>query len=69
MEYTVRIEGMTCGHCAAAVQAALEGVAGVTGVTVDLPAGRARVVGANDIPAPTLAAAVEDAGFDVVGVD
>jgi copper chaperone len=52
---------MTCGHCSAAVQKALERVDGVTAADVDLAAGRARVQGAAD-PA-VLIAAVRDEGY------
>jgi copper chaperone len=57
----LKIDGMTCGHCSAAVKKALERVAGVTGADVDLAAGRARVQGAAD-PA-NLIAAVQDEGY------
>lgn len=57
----LKIEGMTCGHCSAAVKKALEGVDGVTAADVDLAAGRARVQGAAD-PA-VLIAAVHDEGY------
>jgi copper chaperone len=40
---TLRIEGMSCGHCVKAVTEALEGVDGVERATVDLQAGRAVV--------------------------
>ena len=57
----LKIEGMTCGHCSAAVKKALEGVDGVTAADVDLAAGRARVQGPAD-PA-VLIAAVHDEGY------
>lgn len=55
------IEGMTCGHCQAAVKKALEKVEGVRAAQVDLAAGRATVEGAADLAA--LIAAVEDEGY------
>lgn len=58
---TLRITGMTCGHCRAHVQKALGDVAGVHTVTVDLPAGRAEVEG--DAPVAQLIAAVEAEGY------
>ena len=39
------ITGMTCSNCVKHVETALKGVAGVTGVEVDLAAGAAHVVG------------------------
>jgi copper chaperone len=40
---TLKIEGMSCGHCAAAVKRALEGLVGVHAARVDLEAKRAEV--------------------------
>lgn len=57
----LKIEGMTCGHCQAAVKKALEKVAGVRAADVDLANGRATVEGAADVAA--LVAAVEDEGY------
>jgi len=57
----LKIDGMTCGHCSAAVKKALEKVAGVTGADVDLAAGRAHVAGKADLAA--LVAAVQDEGY------
>lgn len=59
---TIRIEGMTCGHCEASVKKALESVEGVKEVSVDREAGTASVVGSAS-PA-LLVEAVDDAGFD-----
>jgi len=42
---TLSITGMTCGNCVKHVEKALKGVAGVTGVEVDLTTGAARVMG------------------------
>jgi copper chaperone len=39
----LKVMGMTCGHCVAAVTRALENVAGVSEAQVDLQAGRAVV--------------------------
>ncbi len=36
---TYAVTGMSCAHCVAAVTRELEGVAGVSTVDVDLPAG------------------------------
>jgi copper chaperone len=57
----LRIDGMTCSHCKAAVQKALTKVAGVTTVNVDLTSGRAQVEGSAPIEA--LIAAVQDEGY------
>lgn len=42
-QISLRIEGMTCGHCERAVRTTLLGQAGVQAVTVDRVAGRAVV--------------------------
>ena len=57
----LKIDGMTCGHCTAAVKKALERVPGVEGAEVDLAAGRARVAGTAD--EALLVAAVQDEGY------
>lgn len=62
----LKIEGMTCGHCTAAVKKALEGVAGVSHADVDLAAGRARVDGQADVS--ELVAAVQDEGYQAAPV-
>lgn len=59
---TLQIGGMTCQHCVRAVTKALEGVAGVDNVSVDLGAGHARVEGPAD-PA-SLLRAVESEGYE-----
>jgi copper chaperone len=55
----LKVEGMTCTHCSAAVKRALEAVAGVQSVDVNLAQGRAEVVGDAD-PGSLLAAVVEE---------
>ncbi|MFO7545648.1 MAG: heavy metal-associated domain-containing protein [Trueperaceae bacterium] len=57
----LEIQGMTCGHCQAAVKKALEKVGGVRSADVDLAGGRATVEGTADLAA--LIAAVEDEGY------
>ncbi len=54
----LKITGMTCGHCQAAVKSALESVAGVRAVHVDLKNGRAEIEGVAD---PVLLVAVVEA--------
>ncbi|MDR3073494.1 MAG: heavy-metal-associated domain-containing protein [Deltaproteobacteria bacterium] len=68
MTKTIRIDGMSCGHCKAAVEKALRALPGVAGVTVDLTAKEARVSLDEPVPDERLAAAVADAGFEVVGL-
>jgi copper chaperone len=62
---TIAVEGMTCGHCVAAVQTEVGKVEGVTGVAVDLTSGQVTVV-ADGTPDPeALRAAVEEAGYEI----
>lgn len=53
---------MSCQHCVRAVTQAIESVAGVESVVVDLASGQARVTGQTD--AETLIAAVTAAGYE-----
>lgn len=57
----LNVMGMSCNHCAAAVQGALEKVEGVSAARVDLAGGTATVTGTAD-PA-RLVAAVEAEGY------
>lgn len=57
----LKIEGMSCNHCAMAVEKALSDVDGVRSVVVDLSGGRATVEGA--APVETLVAAVTAEGY------
>lgn len=60
---TLKVKGMTCGHCEAAVRKALEAVDGVTAVTrVDREAEVAVVEGGADIAA--LIAVVVEEGYE-----
>jgi copper chaperone len=63
MTKTLQIKGMTCEHCVRSVTKALQGVAGVDKVAVDLGAGRASVDGSAD--AALLVKAVEKQGYEV----
>ncbi len=58
---TLKVEGMTCGHCQKAVQEALEGVPGAQHVEVDLKTGTAKVEGVLD--ANLLIEAVVEEGY------
>lgn len=70
MDTTISIDGMTCGHCVAAVTEEISAIAGVSKVDVDLNAGgisTARIASANPISEATLSEAVAEAGYTVVG--
>jgi copper chaperone len=61
---TLKIDGMTCGHCVQAVTKALKGTNGVNDAQVDLRAGRAQVEYEEGRTNPgDLAAVVTDEGY------
>ena len=62
---TYRVTGMTCGHCASAVQAELAALEGVDEVVVDLHAGgisTVRVTSAQPLSGEDIVAALDEAG-------
>jgi copper chaperone len=61
---TLEVKGMTCGHCAHAVTRALKEVDPKAEVEVDLAAGRVQVE--TSASAEALAAAVTEAGYEVI---
>ena len=62
MSTTYDVTGMTCGHCAQAVTTEVEGIAGVTGVQVDVATGKVVVEG-DGFTDEQVAAAVDEAGY------
>lgn len=56
------IEGMSCGHCVAAVEREVGALNGVGGVSVDLESGTARVSGSR-VSDERVVQAVADAGY------
>ena len=63
MSVLLEVHGMSCSHCVASITSAVSSLPGVTGVEVALAAGTVRVDGTPD--ADVVAAAIEDAGYDV----
>lgn len=68
MEKTIVIEGMSCGHCTARVEKALNSLDGVN-ATVDLDKKSAFVTLSKDISDDILKKAVVDAGYEVISVE
>ncbi len=68
MTKTLIVEGMSCGHCTARVQKALEALDGVSAVEMSLEEKSAVVTLDKDIPDETLKDAVEKADYEVVEV-
>ncbi|MDX3229254.1 heavy-metal-associated domain-containing protein [Streptomyces sp. ME19-01-6] len=61
------VAGMTCGHCKDAITTAVGAVEGVASVEVDLASGQVTVVSAADLDDRVIAAAVDDAGYELTG--
>lgn len=57
----LQVQGMSCGSCVKHVTEALRPLEGVSGIAVDLQAGRVKVSGDSDSLA--LLAALQDAGY------
>ncbi|MEU4819424.1 heavy-metal-associated domain-containing protein [Micromonospora aurantiaca (nom. illeg.)] len=68
METTYQVNGMTCGHCVNSVSTELSALPGVTDVQVDLAGGRVTVTSQNPLDVDAVRAAVDEAGYDLVGV-
>lgn len=61
---TYLVDGMTCGHCRAAVEGEIRALPGVVDVQVDLEGGRVTVRGAS-VDDQAVAIAVAEAGYTV----
>ncbi|HEU0088428.1 MAG TPA: cation transporter [Pseudonocardiaceae bacterium] len=61
------VAGMSCQHCVAAVTEEVGAIPGVIAVRVDLAAGRVRITSEGPLDDAAVHAAVEDAGYEVVG--
>ena len=59
---TYRVEGMSCGHCEAAVRTEIEKVSGVEAVEVDL--GLKQVVVSGRFEDAAVRAAIDEAGYE-----
>ena len=61
MQTTLKVTGMTCGHCVAAVTKALENIPGVEKAEVSLEKAQAIVSG--DADSQAMVAAVKEEGY------
>lgn len=68
MNKVLIVEGMTCGHCKAAVEKALKAVEGVESAVVDLDKKSADVSLSREVDSEILTKAVTDAGYEVIEV-
>ncbi|PSK65181.1 Copper chaperone CopZ [Micromonospora sp. MH33] len=64
---TYQVQGMTCGHCVNSVSTEVSALPGVTDVQVDLASGRVTVTSESPLETDTVRAAVDEAGYDLVG--
>ncbi len=64
MEKLLKVNGMTCGHCKAAVTESLKALDGVSSVDVNLDSKEVKVEGEN-LDLSKLKTAIEDIGFEV----
>ena len=62
---TYTVKGMTCGHCVSAVKSEIGKIDGVTSVDVDLASGAVQVGSTAPITDAEIAAAVDEAGYEV----
>lgn len=67
-EKTLQIKGMSCGHCAARVEKALNAIDGVE-AKVDLEANTAKLELSKEVSDETIKTAVDNVGYEVVGIN
>lgn len=68
MKKKILVEGMSCGHCVNHVSEALKEI-GATEVEVSLEKKLATAEISEDVTDEAIKAAIEDAGYDVVGIE
>jgi len=68
-EMTIRVSGMTCAHCNAAIERAITLIDGVDRVRADFATGRVDVAFAGQPDEPAVREAIEEEGYDVLAVD
>ena len=64
---SIKINGMSCGHCVASVTNALNEIEGITDVQVDLEKGAATYKQEKEIALETIKDAISKIGFEVAG--
>jgi copper chaperone CopZ len=63
-ELQLKVEGMSCQHCVAAVTEAVESVPGVEASDVDLASGMVKVAGPTGVDRQQLLDAIRAAGYE-----
>lgn len=67
VQQTLKVEGMTCGHCAETVTNAVKGLAGVQSVNVDLDKKEVAVdFDEEATPLEKISSTISGVGFEVV---
>ena len=69
MKKTMKIEGMMCPHCSGRVKKCLEAIDGVDAAEVSHESGTAVVTLKAELADDVLKKTVEDAGYDVLGIE
>ena len=67
-EKTLKIDGMTCGHCVMSVTKELSKLPGAADVKVDLASATAHLTTDESVSDADLSAAVDEAGYKLVAV-
>jgi len=67
MKKIIEIKGMSCGHCQARVEKALNEIDGVE-AKVDLKKNRAIVTLSKEVPDQTMSSAITEAGYEVTNI-
>ncbi|MBN0048151.1 heavy-metal-associated domain-containing protein [Streptomyces actuosus] len=62
-----KVSGMSCGHCEGSVSGEISEIAGVTSVQAVAATGEVTVVSAVPLAEEAVRAAVDEAGFELVG--
>jgi copper chaperone CopZ len=65
-EKTYTVTGMTCSHCVNSVSSEIRQLPGVTDVQVDLGSGAVTVTSEQPLDESAVAAAVDEAGYEIV---
>jgi copper chaperone len=64
----IKVKGMSCSHCVAAMTKAMNSLPGVSNVRVDLGSGQVRYDSPAPIPKEELERVVKAAGFELTSV-
>jgi len=66
MQYTLRIEGMSCEHCVRAVAGALRAIDGIEDVSVSLEDKQAKFSAPEDLDMERVKKAIHEEGYTVL---